>query len=43
VWRLRPVGQILAYAEAAGFAPVSETADRHGIYRVVRLAREASP
>jgi precorrin-6B methylase 2 len=43
VWRLRPVGQILAYAKAAGFAPVSETADRHGIYRVVRLAREASP
>jgi precorrin-6B methylase 2 len=43
VWRLRPVGQILAYAKAAGFAPVSETVDRHGIYRVVRLAREASP
>jgi Putative methyltransferase len=39
VWRLRPVGQLLAYADAAGFEPVSQTADRHGIYRVVRLAR----
>jgi hypothetical protein len=37
VWRLRPVEQILGYAEAAGFAPASVTADRHGIYRVVRL------
>ena len=41
VWRLRPVGQILGYAAAAGYAPVSETADRHGIYRVVRLERRA--
>jgi SAM-dependent methyltransferase len=39
VWRLRPVGQLLGYAEAAGFAPVTETADRHGIYRVVRMTR----
>jgi Putative methyltransferase len=39
VWRLRPVEQILGYAEAAGFAPASVTADRHGIYRVVRLVR----
>ena len=37
VWRLRPVGQILGYAAAAGYEPASETADRHGIYRVVRL------
>ena len=35
VWRLRPVGQILGYAAAAGYEPASETADRHGIYRVV--------
>jgi hypothetical protein len=35
------VGQILGYAAAAGYAPVSETADRHGIYRVVRLERRA--
>ena len=41
VWRLRSVGQILGYAAAAGYAPVSETADRHGIYRVVRLERRA--
>lgn len=37
VWRLRPVEQILAYAAAAGFEPASVTADRHGIYRVVRV------
>jgi precorrin-6B methylase 2 len=42
LWRLRPVGQLLAYAEAAGFAPVSVTSDRHGIYRVVRLERRQS-
>jgi hypothetical protein len=43
VWRLRPVEQILGYAAAAGYRPVSVTADRHRIYRVVRLARaEAS-
>jgi precorrin-6B methylase 2 len=39
VWRLRPLEQILAYAGAAGFEPVSVTADRHAIYRVVRLER----
>jgi hypothetical protein len=37
VWRLRPVEQILGYAAAAGYRPVSITADRHRIYRVVRL------
>jgi hypothetical protein len=42
VWRLRPVEQILGYAAAAGYRPVSVTADRHRIYRVVRLAREAA-
>jgi hypothetical protein len=42
VWRLRPVGQILGYAAAAGYHPVSVTADRHEIYRVVHLSREAS-
>ena len=41
VWRLRPVEQILAYAADAGYAPASMTADRHGIYRVVRLERTA--
>jgi hypothetical protein len=40
VWRLRPVEQILGYAAAAGYRPRSVTADRHGIYRVVRLERE---
>jgi SAM-dependent methyltransferase len=40
VWRLRPVEQILGYAQAAGFAPASVTKDRHGIYRVVRLVHE---
>jgi hypothetical protein len=41
VWRLRPVEQILGYAAAAGYEPASVTADRFGIYRVVRLARSA--
>jgi hypothetical protein len=40
VWRLRPVEQILRYAAAAGYAPAGVTADRFGIYRVVRLVRE---
>jgi hypothetical protein len=40
VWRLRPIEQILGYAAAAGYRPESTTADRHGIYRVVRLRRE---
>jgi hypothetical protein len=40
VWRLRPVEQILGYAAAAGYAPASITADRFGIYRVVRLVRD---
>jgi hypothetical protein len=39
VWRLRPQEQIEAYARAAGYEPASVTADRHGIYRVMRLAR----
>jgi predicted RNA methylase len=39
VWRLRPVEQILGYAAAAGYEPASVTADRFGIYRVVRLVR----
>lgn len=41
VWRLRPVEQILGHAAAAGYAPASVDADRHGIYRVVRLERMA--
>jgi len=39
VWRLRPREQIEAYARAAGYEPASVTADRHGIYRVMRFAR----
>ena len=39
VWRLRPAEQIEAYARAAGYEPASVTADRHGIYRVMRFAR----
>ncbi len=39
VWRLRPQEQIEAYAGAAGWEPVSVTADRNGIYRVMRFAR----
>jgi Putative methyltransferase len=40
-WRLRPLETLLGYAGAAGYEPVSVTADRHGIYRVVRLVRTA--
>lgn len=39
VWRLRPVEAILRWAGQAGYAPASVTADRHGIYRVLRLER----
>jgi hypothetical protein len=39
VWRLRPAEQIVGYARAAGYEPASVTADRHGIYRVMRLVR----
>ena len=41
VWRLRPAEQIMGYAHAAGYEPASVTADRHGIYRVMRFARSA--
>jgi putative methyltransferase len=41
VWRLRPAEQITGYARAAGYDPASVTADRHGIYRVMRLVRGA--
>jgi putative methyltransferase len=43
VWRLRPVEQILGYALAAGYTPATITADRFGIYRVVRLVRAEAP
>lgn len=48
VWRLRPAEQIEAYARAAGYHPVSVSADRNGIYRVMRFVRrdieqEAAP
>lgn len=39
VWRLRPAEQIEGYARAAGYDPASVTADRHGIYRVMRFVR----
>jgi hypothetical protein len=39
VWGLRPVEQILGYAAAAGYTPAQISADRFGIYRVVRLVR----
>jgi hypothetical protein len=42
VWRLRPQEQIESYARAAGFQVASVTADRHGIYRVMRLQRSAA-
>ncbi len=42
VWRLRPVERIVEWAAAAGYAAASTTADRHGIYRVVRLERSGS-
>jgi hypothetical protein len=41
VWRLRPAEEIERYARSAGFRPASMTADRHGIYRVMRF--EAAP
>jgi hypothetical protein len=40
VWRLRPQEQIVSYARAAGFEPASVSADRNGIYRVIRFARQ---
>lgn len=39
VWRLRSHERILEWADAAGYAPASVQADRHGIYRVMRLVR----
>jgi hypothetical protein len=39
VWRLRPQEQIEGYARAAGYAAASVTADRNGIYRVMRFVR----
>ena len=41
VWRLRPAEQITEYARAAGYDLASVTADRHGIYRVMRFVRRA--
>jgi hypothetical protein len=42
VWRLRPQEQIEAYARAAGWEPAAVTADRNGIYRVMRFARRGA-
>ena len=39
VWRLRPLEMILEWAAGAGFEPATVRADRHRIYRVVRLIR----
>jgi Putative methyltransferase len=41
VWRLRPLERVLGWAAAAGYEPASVTRDSRGIYRVVRLVREA--
>lgn len=41
VWRLRPAEQIEGYARAAGYEAASVTADRNGIYRVMRFVRVA--
>jgi hypothetical protein len=41
VWRLRPAEQIEGYARAAGYEAASMTADRNGIYRVMRFAKVA--
>lgn len=44
VWRLRPAEQIMGYARSAGYEAASVTADRHGIYRVMRFVRaDAAP
>ena len=41
MWRLRPVEQILGYARGGrATSRRRSTADRFGIYRVVRLVRE---
>ncbi len=40
VWRLRTASAIVEWMAAAGYAPVSITRDRHGIYRVLRLTRQ---
>jgi hypothetical protein len=37
VWRLRPQEQIEGYMRAAGYEAAAVTADRHGIYRVMRF------
>jgi Putative methyltransferase len=42
VWRLRPLELLLGWARSAGYMPASVRTDRQGIYRVVRLEREAS-
>jgi hypothetical protein len=36
---LRSHERILEWAGEAGYVPASVTADRHGIYRVMRLVR----
>lgn len=39
VWRLRPASVILGWYADAGYVPARVDADRHGIYRVMRLVR----
>jgi Putative methyltransferase len=41
VWRLRPLELLLGWARSAGYVPASVRSDSEGIYRVVRLEREA--
>jgi SAM-dependent methyltransferase len=41
VWRLRPLELLLAWARGAGYVPAAVRSDSQGIYRLVRLEREA--
>jgi hypothetical protein len=39
VWRLRPAATIIGWYADAGYVPAEVGADRHGIYRVMRMVR----
>jgi Putative methyltransferase len=42
VWRLRPLELLLGWARSAGYMPAAVHSDSQGIYRLVRLEREAT-
>jgi hypothetical protein len=42
VWRLRPLELLLGWARSAGYMPAAVRSDSQGIYRLVRLEREAT-